>query len=198
MSLTRKQKAVFDFIVDYIREYEVSPTQDEIREHFNFKSLGSVQDYIKYLKNAGYLTSDINSVRGLTPVISNISEKIEIPMHGKVAAGSPIETYESFETIEVPKSMIGKGNYFALTIQGSSMIEDGILDGDIVVIKEQKMAQNGDTVVATIDNEATIKRYYYKKNKVELHPANATMKPIIIGSGDLQIKGVLVGLLRVY
>lgn len=202
MSLTKKQKQVYDYIVEYIEENDYSPTQMEIKEHFGFKSLGSVQDYIRYLKNANYIQNDTNSVRGLTPVTGGSTNSndnvIDIPLHGKVAAGNPIEAMEGSENISVPAGMIGLGSHYALTISGESMIEDGILDGDVIVVKEQKNASNGDTVVAVIDNEATVKRYYKKKSIIELHPANSTMKPIIIENGDFQIKGVLVGLLRSY
>lgn len=201
-NLTKKQKQVLDFIVDYIQENEFSPTQMEIKEHFGFKSLGSVQDYIKYLKNAGYLENDPNSVRGLKPVDpdspSQNENVLQIPLHGKVAAGNPIEAMEGTEFIDVPSHMIRQGSHYALTISGESMIEDGILDGDVIVVKEQNNANNGDTVVAVIDNEATVKRYYKKSNSIELHPANSSMKPIIVKGGNFQIKGVLVGLIRAY
>ena len=202
MSLTKKQKQVYDYIVHYLEENEISPTQVEIKEHFGFKSLGSVQDYIKYLKGSGYLASDSNSVRGLTPLnpnsLTSNQDVIDIPLHGKVAAGNPIEAIEGTETITVPSSMIGIGNHYALTISGESMIEDGILDGDLIVVKEQQTAKNGDTVVATIDNEATVKRFYKKEKQIELHPANSTMKPIVVKDGNFQIRGVLVGLIRAY
>lgn len=200
MSLTKKQKQVYDFICEYIEQNEYSPTQLEIKEHFGFKSLGSVQDYIKYLKNSGHIQNDSNSVRGLTPVAQQTTTEptIEIALHGKVAAGNPIEAFEGDENISVPASMIKSGNHFALTVSGQSMIEDGILDGDIIIIKEKNHAQNGETIVATVDNEATVKRYYKKSNKIELHPANSSMSPIIVERGDFQIKGVLVGLYRSY
>ncbi len=199
MSLTKKQKQVFDYICEYIDLNGYSPTQVEIKEHFNFKSLGSVQDYIRYLKNSGHLVNDPNSVRGLRPVNKNENDDLlQIPLHGKVAAGNPIEAFEGNETIDIPANMIGKGNHFALTVSGESMIEDGILDGDIILIKEKNTAINGETIVATIDNEATVKRYYKKSNQIELHPANSSMSPIIVKGGDIQIKGVLVGLYRSY
>lgn len=201
MSLTKKQKQVFDYICEYINEHEYSPTQLEIKEHFGFKSLGSVQDYIRYLKNSGHLTNDPNSVRGLTPCTSTDKENtnvIDIPLHGKVAAGNPIEAIEGNEMISVPTAMLGKGTHYALTISGQSMIEDGILDGDVIVVKEQNNAHNGDTVVAVINNEATVKRFYKKNKTIELHPANSSMQPIIVNDGDFQIKGVLVGLIRAY
>lgn len=199
MSMTKKQKQVFDFICEYIELNGYSPTQIEIKENFNFKSLGSVQDYIRYLKNSGHIQNDSNSVRGLRPVNKNTNDDlIQIPLHGKVAAGNPIEAFEGDETIDIPASMIGKGSHFALTVSGESMIEDGILDGDIILIKEKAVAINGETVVATINNEATVKRYYRKTNQIELHPANSSMSPIIINDGDFHIKGVLVGLYRSY
>lgn len=202
MSLTKKQKQVYDYIVQYIEENSISPTQAEIQSHFGFKSLGSVQDYIKYLKNSGYLENDSNSVRGLTPINPNAlgssQDVIDIPLHGKVAAGNPIEAIEGTESIAVPSSMIGFGNHYALTISGESMIEDGILDGDLIVVKEQQTAKNGDTVVAVIDDEATVKRFYKKPKQIELHPANSSMKPIIVQDGNFQIKGILVGLIRAY
>lgn len=201
MSLTKKQKQVLDYIKEYIDENEVSPTQVEIQEFFGFKSLGSVQDYIRYLKNAGYLENDANSVRGLKPIDPNEPTQentIAIPMHGSVAAGNPIEAMEGQETIDIPAHMVRKGRHYALTVSGESMIEDGILDGDVIVVKEQNTAQNGETVIAVIDNEATVKRYFKKSKQIELHPANATMKPIIVDHGDFQIKGILVGLIRSY
>ena len=200
MSLTKKQKQVYDYICEYIDTYTYSPTQSEIKEHFGFKSLGSVQDYIKYLKGSGHIINDPNSVRGLKPAPPEQSDQniIEIPLHGKVAAGIPIEAIEGIETVGIPASMIGSGNHFGLTVSGESMIEDGILDGDLIIIKEKSHANNGDTIVATIDNEATVKRYYKKTNHIELHPANSSMSPIHVKNGDFQIKGVLVGLYRSY
>lgn len=202
MSLTKKQKQVYDFISEYLISNGYAPTQVEIKEHFGFKSLGSVQDYIKYLKNAGYLEGGSNSVRGLVPIDPNSASQappaLEIPLHGSVAAGNPIEAFEGTETVEVPASMIGSGQHFALTVSGQSMIEDGILDGDLIIIKNQVTAMNGQTIVAVMDNEATVKRYYKKKSQIELHPANSSMSPIIVTGGDFHIKGILVGLYRSY
>lgn len=200
MSLTKKQKQVYDYICEYIDLNSYSPTQAEIKEYFGFKSLGSVQDYIKYLKSSGHIINDTNSVRGIKPAPLNSGDQhtVEIPLHGRVAAGFPIEAIEGDETISIPASMIGAGNHFGLTVSGESMIEDGIFDGDLIIIKEKSFANNGDTIVATIDNEATVKRYYKKNNLIELHPANSSMSPILVKNGDFQIKGILVGLYRSY
>jgi len=200
MSLTKKQKLVYDFICSYRDEHGYSPTQMEIKEYFQFKSLGSVQDYIRYLKNSGHLINDLNSVRGLQPVIKEDSSihLNTIPLLGKVAAGKPIEAIEGADSIDVPIHMLKSGNHFALTISGESMIEDGIFNGDIIVVKQQTNAKNGDTVVAVIDGDATVKKFFKKSQSIELHPANSTMKPIIIKNKPIEIKGILVGLLRAY
>jgi repressor LexA len=198
MALTKKQKDVLDYITDFVREKGFSPTQKEIQEFFGFKSLGSVQDYIKYLTNGGYLNNDSHSVRGLTPSHMSSQGTEEIPLLGSIAAGVPIEAIENSDTIAVPMTMLSKGSHYALKVKGESMIEDGILSGDIAVIRHQAQADNGQIVVAVVDNETTLKRYFKKAKQIELHPANSTMKPIIIKDRECEIRGVMVGLLRVY
>lgn len=197
MALTKKQKDVLDFITEYVRENGYSPTQKEIQENFGFKSLGSVQDYIKYLTNGGYLQNDSHSVRGLMPsTVQQNSE--EIPLLGNIAAGVPIEAIENSDMISVPVSMLGRGQHYALKVKGESMIEDGILSGDIAIIQHANQAENGQIVVAVVDNETTLKRYFKRSKQIELHPANKTMKPIIIKDKECEIRGLMVGLIRTY
>ncbi len=210
MGITAKQKEIFDYIDKYINKNGYSPTQREIKEHFNFKSFGSVQRYINYLVESGHLQANWNERRGLKPTTS-ISEKHfnqqpnfeEIPLLGKIAAGSPIEAVENQDSadnlISVPSHFIKRGhNYFALKVEGLSMIEDGILDGDIIVCKKGHHAERGDTVVALVDGEATVKNFYPHQDFVELRPANALMKPIKVTSETFKIAGILVGLIRSY
>lgn len=197
MALTKKQKEVLDYISGYVRENGYSPTQKEIQEYFGFKSLGSVQDYIKYLTSGGYLNNDSHSVRGLTPSTAQQSAE-EIPLLGNIAAGTPIEAIEHSNMISVPTHMLGKGAHYALKVRGESMIEEGILSGDIAIIKHQTQAENGQIVVAVVDNETTLKRYFKKSKQIELHPANKTMKPIVIKDKECEIRGLLVGLIRNY
>lgn len=197
MALTKKQKDVLDFITEYVRENGYSPTQKEIQQNFGFKSLGSVQDYIKYLTNGGYLNNDSHSVRGLMP--STVQQNSEdIPLLGNIAAGTPIEAIENSDMISVPVHMLGRGRHYALKVKGESMIEDGILSGDIAIIKHQTQAENGQIVVAVVDNETTLKRYFKKSKQVELHPANKSMKPIVIKDKECEIRGLMVGLIRTY
>lgn len=216
MSITKKQKEVLDYVISYTQEHGYSPTQKEIKEHFGFKSFGSVQRYIKYLTEYGFLQTDWNARRGLKVVkspeddISPPSQQvapansntIPIPLLGKVAAGIPIEAIENpDDTIPVPKDMVtGRHKYYALKIKGDSMIEDGIFENDIIICRHQEDAKNGETVVAVIEGEATVKRLQKKKNIIELHPANQTMSPILVNreSGQFNIAGVVVGLFRYY
>lgn len=197
MALTKKQKAVYDFIRNYCKENGIAPTQREILEHFGFKSFGSVQRYITYLIDQGYMKRDWNARRGLK-VIEQAAPSAMIPLLGRVAAGKPIEAIETSETVSVPRDMLRGGEHFVLTVSGHSMIEDGILDGDRIIVRKQAIAELGDTVVALVENEATVKRYHPTKQGVELLPANQTMQPILVKGGEFRILGVVIGLLRYY
>lgn len=121
----------------------------------------------------------------------------QIPLVGIVAAGEPIEPITQMERVEVPKSMLGRGETFALRVKGTSMRDDGILPGDVVVVQKQSTARNGQTIIALINGDATIKIYHSKSGSLELHPSNDTMEPIIVKSTDtFQIQGVVVGVIR--
>lgn len=207
-SITPKQKEVYHYIRDYFSRHGSAPTQREIKEYFGLKSFGSVQRYIKYLVDAGYLEGDWNARRGLRPTeeeeqIHKKSKEqytLEVPLLGRIAAGGPIPAIEYLhDMVSVPLQMIKKGKeYFALNVVGESMIEDGILNGDIVICEKQSSANNGDTVVALIDGNATLKRFYKSSLGIELRPANSTMKPILLTDGPLIILGAMVGLIRIY
>ncbi|MBC7691183.1 MAG: transcriptional repressor LexA [Methylotenera sp.] len=201
MSLTPKQKNVLDFIHDFGSSQGYSPSQQEIAKHFGFKSLGTVQNYLVRLERQGLLRKPWNAKRGMEVISPELtSQAVPLPLLGHVAAGRPIEAIRTAETLDVPASMIKGGQNFVLKVSGNSMIEDGILDGDYVVIKKQDVANNGQTVVALIGNEATIKRYYRRGSKIELHPANPAYEPLIIESlvesVEFKIEGVLVGVIR--
>lgn len=199
--LTPKQKLLLDYITEFQAKNGYAPSQHEIARHFGFKSLGTVQNYLVRLERQGALQKKWNARRGtqvLAPQPLLQSMAVPIPLLGRVAAGRPIEAISHDETIEVPATMIKTGSHFVLKVAGDSMIEDGILDGDYVVIKKQPTAENGQTVVALINNEATIKRIQRKSGRVELHPANPKYKPILVDSAveDFKIEGVLMGVIR--
>lgn len=201
LSLTPKQKEVLEFIEGWAQNHGYAPSQVEIAKHFGFKSLGTVQNYLVRLERQGVLKKSWNAKRSLEVVRPEpLVQAIELPLLGRVAAGRPIEALESDESVEVPKSMLRSGEHYVLRVVGDSMIEEGILSGDLVIIKKSKDADNGQTVVALVDNEATIKKYYKRNKSIELHPANPAYEPIIIdslrASTSFRIEGLFVGLLR--
>src|SRR3989441_8403294 len=130
-------------------------------------------------------------------MLQQLAASPRLPMAGIVAAGEPIEPLPQAEVIEVPPSLLRKGGNFALRVKGDSMRDEGILSGDLVLVHKQATARNGQTVVALVNQEATIKKYYRRENRIELHPANPTMQPILIGpTDDLRIEGVVIGVIR--
>lgn len=197
LSLTKKQKEIFDFINEYIQENGISPTIEEIRKKFKLSAISTVHSHLEALIEKKYITKTNNHSRGLE--IIGGKKIIEIPIVGKIAAGQPIEAIETRdETISLTNDLIKnpKGHY-ALRVAGNSMIEEGIFDGDIVVIKKQSSAENGQTVVAIIDdNEATLKKIYREKNKFRLQPSNQSLLPIF--RKEVEIRGVVVQVVRNY
>jgi repressor LexA len=197
MNLTKRQKEILDFIREYRGEQGISPTQREIRERFRLSSFGTVQKHLKRLEEKGALSRQWNRSRGISPADEPPASR-EVLLLGAVAAGHPIEPFPEEETIEVPSSLLGKGEHFVLRVRGDSMIEDGIRDGDYVVVARRASAQNGQTVVALIRGEATLKRYYAEGSRVRLQPANAAMKPLTVEARDVVLQGVVTGLIRDY
>jgi len=194
--LTPKQKRILEFITSFTDREGYPPSQQEIARAFGFRSLGTVQNYLVRLEREGSLARDWNARRGMRVLQPQASE-IELPLAGTVAAGKPIEAIETPDSIEVPRSMIGSGENFVLRVQGDSMIGDGILDGDYVVVRKQSAAEQGQTVVALIRGEATVKRFYRKGSTIELHPANPAMQPLIVADEEsFRIEGVVVGVIR--
>ena len=197
--MTPKQKKVLDFISRYRERQGYQPTQQEIAHGCGFESLGTVQHYLRVLERDGHLSRQWNAKRGvlLTPseVVTSVSE---LPLVGIVAAGQPVEALPLPDAIEVPSSMAGPGNV-VYEVRGDSMVEMGIMDGDFVAVHPQPVAENGQTVIAEVNGAITIKKYLKKKDHIELHPANVSMKPIIVTpEDDFHIRGVLVGCMRFY
>ena len=195
-NLTKRQQVVFEFIKGYIQTHGVSPSYEEIRRNFGFGSYNSVQKHLKSLVTKGFLkTPWDNQKRALTLVEPGPATAI-LPLLGRVAAGRPIEAIAYPETVEVPEMLLRGEDNFALRVVGDSMVDEGIRDGDIVIVKRQRDAENGQTVVALIGDDATIKQYYRRGTRVELRPANARVSSIIVDEGDLQVQGIVVGLIR--
>jgi len=200
MKLTEKQKEFLSFITRYRDEWGQAPSFGEICSHFGFNSNNTVTTYLKILERKGYIRlPDMKNRKRAMEVISPVEAKsFELPLLGKVAAGRPIEAIENFDVIQVPPSMLGRGDHFVLEVKGFSMEEEGIMDGDFVVVKKQARAEQGETVVAVINNEATVKKYYRNKDHVELRPAHEGMDSIRVKEGEMRIEGKVVGVIRYY
>jgi repressor LexA len=200
MKLTPKQKAVLAYLGRYVTEWDRAPSFEEIRKQFGFGSYNTVTSYLKTLEKKGYirLPREKNKKRAIQVISPVETRRFELPLLGKVAAGSPIEAVEDPRAVEVPLSLAESGDCFVLEVQGDSMEEDGILDGDFVVVRKQPTAENGETVVALIDNEATVKKYYRHGDHVELRPAHTGMDSIRVKNADLRIEGKVVGVVRYY
>ena len=193
--LTKKQKKVLDYITTYTDKQKMAPSLEEIKKHFRLSSVSTAHYHIKKLQDAGYLQKQNNRARAVAP--SRNRQTIEISVVGTIAAGQPIEAIEvGGDTITITKDEVSKfGDLYALRVAGNSMINDGIFDGDVVVIRKQSSADNGQTVVAIIDeNEATLKKFYREQNRFRLQPANPQMLPIF--RTEVEIRGVVVKIIR--
>ena len=200
---TPKQRALGQFIQEYWNIHGCAPTQREIAEHLGLSSLGTVQSHIKTLCKKGILHKDWNQNRSLRlarPLPMEPGGTLELRLAGQVAAGKPIEAILDYETVKVPEELLGRGENFALRVKGDSMVGDGICDGDVIVVRRTGNAENGQTVVALIDNhEATVKRFRQNGDgTVTLSPTNPAYQEIIYEENRVAIQGIVVGLLRKY
>lgn len=196
--LTKRQKEILDFIRNFIAENGYAPSFREIAYYFELSSVSTVAEYISILEEKGYLTKEAMEARSiqLTPAFASGIDTFEIPLSGVIDAGKPIEAIRTNETIDIPKDMMGRKT-FALRVRGESMIDDGILDGDYVIIEQSSTPRNGEIVVALIDNEnATLKRYYNEKNNIRLQPANRAIAPMRFAKKRVTIQGKVKGVIR--
>ena len=200
MFLTKRQKELFDFLDGYLAEHGYAPTLEEIGARFNLSSLATVHKHLTNLEQKGLIRRTWNHSRAIELVPhGKASSAVALPLLGRVAAGRPIEALETADSIAVPEEFVRRQNTFVLRVVGSSMVGDGILDGDYIVVEERPTAENGETVVATINGEATVKRFYRERaGKVRLQPANDTMQPIVARERDVDVRGVVVAVLRKY
>ncbi len=195
--ITKRQKQVLDYITSYRKKKGYSPALEEIRKHFKLASVSTAHFHIKKLEELGLLEKQYNKPRSID--IYENEKMVNIPLLGLIAAGQPIEAIQNKETIAVPQNKLPRsGEFYALRVLGNSMIDENINDGDIVLVKQQSVAENGQKVVALIDNyEATLKKFYKEKGHVRLQPANKTIEPIIIKKNeDLTIQGIVVDVIK--
>lgn len=194
--LTKRQKQVLNYVKKYIKKMDYAPSLEEIKKYFKFASVSTAHHHIQALKNTGYLHKESNQPRALD--VFSEQRLVQIPILGIIAAGQPIEAVENRESIAVPQSKVKNNNdYFALKVAGESMRDDNIHNGDIVIIKNQPTAENGQKVVALINNsEVTLKKLYKEKNGIRLEPANPKFKAIIVPYKNIRIQGVVIDVIR--
>ncbi|MBI2047799.1 MAG: transcriptional repressor LexA [Candidatus Liptonbacteria bacterium] len=195
--LTKRQKEVLNFVESYSQKKGYAPSFEEIRKRLKLASVSTVHFHISKLKEGGYLGKIENRARAIS--ITSKEPMVKIPLLGTIAAGQPIEAIQQKEMIAIPKSKIpASSEVYALRVVGSSMIDENINDGDIVLVRQQETAENGQKVVALIDNhEATLKKYYRERGYVRLQPANKSMEPIILRNGrDFSIQGIVLDVIR--
>lgn len=198
--LTEKQRRILDYIVRHTRDHGYPPTVREIGEAVGLSSSSTVHSHLRTLEKAGLIRRDAVLTRAIRVVADDPAgprsgRVANVPLVGRVAAGRPLLAVEDIEdTFPVPGDFLEGGSGFVLRVKGDSMIEDGIKDGDYVIVRRQDVAENGDTVVALVEDEATVKRFYRERGRIRLQPANASMEPTILD--DVSIVGKVVGLMR--
>ena len=202
--LTQRQKEILEFVAEFQAASGLAPTHREICERFGYTSYGTVYKHLKLLAQKGFLRRDWNQKRGLELLRSAPGPKAgaaEVPFLGRIAAGRPLEAIDPGESLQVPGHLLGpRGeatqDHYVLLVVGDSMIDEGIHDGDYVVVRRRETADAGEMVVALIGNDAPLKRFYPEGENVRLQPANATMQPLMVPAADVAVQGVVVGLVR--
>ena len=201
MHLTRRQKEILDYLGRHIERKGYAPTIEEIGDHFGLSSLATVHKHLTNLQEKGLIKRAWNRSRALELVPTEVAVRaVELPLLGRVAAGTPIEAVQSTETIFVPEDMVGRKSTYVLQVKGDSMIEEQIRDGDYVIVEDRKTARDGEMVIALLEGEnVTLKKLYREGGgKVRLQPANSRMKPIFVDQADVRVQGVVIGVLRKY
>lgn len=196
--LTERQRDILGFIRDFQKKKGVAPTHREICDHFGFSSYGTVYKHLSLLQKKGLIRKDWNQKRGVEIVEEKETspEIRELPFLGYIAAGQPLDVVASSETITVPQVLTSRGENYVLKVRGDSMIDDGIHDGDFVIITRRELAENGQMVVANVRGEVTLKRFYREGGRVRLQPANERMTPILVKADEVMVQGIVVGLMR--
>ena len=201
MILTRRQREIWEYLDSYANMHGYAPTLEEIGTHFGLSSLATVHKHLSNLERKGVIARKWNLSRAieLTPP-QKTAQALELPLLGQVAAGVPIEAVETQAVLSIPVDLVRRPHEaFALRVTGRSMIDEGILDGDFIVVEQRPSADNGETVVALINGEATVKKFYHERGgRIRLQPANPDMEPIIVSETEVEIQGVVAAVLRRY
>jgi repressor LexA len=200
LPLTKRQREILDYLQDFIQQHGYAPSLEEIGRRFGLSSLATVHKHLTNLQEKGFIKRAWNRSRSVEMIPTNSGGRsVDLPLLGYVAAGAPIEAVATNETIAVPEEMVGRRDTYVLRVRGNSMIDEQICDGDFVIIEDRKTAQNGETVVALLSgSDVTLKKLYRENGRVRLQPANPTMQPIFVEADQVQVQGVVVGVMRKY
>jgi repressor LexA len=199
--LTKRQREILDYLNEFIQQHGYAPSLEEIGRRFNLSSLATVHKHLTNLQDKGFIRRSWNRSRSVELLPSRVGGRaIDVPMLGYVAAGMPIEAIETNESISVPESLIGgKRDTYVLRVRGDSMIDEQIRDGDWVIVENRKSVDNGEMVIALVEGQdVTLKKFYRDSGRIRLQPANPTMQPILVDPDEVQIQGVVVGVMRRY
>jgi len=198
---TKRQREILDFLSEFIQRHGYAPSLEEIGRRFGLSSLATVHKHLTNLQEKGFIKRAWNRSRSVEMIPTRgRGRAVELPLLGFVAAGAPIEAVPSTETIAVPEDFVGRKDTYVLRVRGDSMIDEQIRDGDFVVVDDRHSAENGEMVIALLGGtDVTLKKFYRDPGgKVRLQPANAAMRPIFVEADQVQIQGVVVGVMRKY
>lgn len=201
MPLTKRQKEILDHIQVFIEDHGYAPSFEEIAAHFGYSSLATVHEHLSNLERKGYIRKAYNESRSIELISEQSTvSAVELPLLGAVAAGLPIEAIDQHESVAVPADMLRRGENYVLRVEGDSMIDEQIRDGDYIVVNQQNTARDGEMVVALVGGDsATVKKFYREPGgRIRLQPANAMMSPIIEDAHNVQVQGIVVGVIRKY
>lgn len=201
--LTRRQQQIYEFLRESIRRNGYAPSLEEIAGHFGLSSVATIHEHLKNLEGKNMIRRHFNRNRAIEvlPVRTGAggAGAVEVHVLGRVAAGRPIEALENEETVAVPEEMLGRGETFVLRVQGDSMIDELIRDGDLVVVESRDSAENGQTVIALVDgSDVTLKKFYREGDRVRLQPANPALEPLVLPDDRVRVQGVVIGVIRKY
>jgi repressor LexA len=200
LPLTKRQREILDYLNEFIAQHGYAPSLEEIGRRFGLSSLATVHKHLTNLQEKGFIKRAWNRSRSVEMIPTNTNGRsIDLPLLGYVAAGLPIEAIATSETIAVPEDLVGRRDTYVLRVKGNSMIDEQICDGDLVIVEDRKTAQNGEMVVALLGgSDVTLKKLYRENGRIRLQPANPAMQPIFADPDQVQVQGVVVGVMRKY
>ena len=198
--LTKRQREILDYLNEFIEHQGYAPSLEEIGRRFNLSSLATVHKHLTNLQEKGFIKRAWNRSRSVELLPSRTgSRALDLPLLGNVAAGVPIEAILSSETVPVPEEMVGTRDTYALRVRGNSMSDEQIRDGDVVIVEDRTTADNGEMVIALLEGDnVTLKTFFRENDYVRLQPANTTVEPLVVAADRVQIRGVVVGVMRRY